>query len=162
MSTREVLFESQPGHRLPFKRGSSQRSSLFQDFSQRRLQFVTTFRCNQWFPSTRIQQSKGNVSKFDCLTLEDRTDRLHRNVITNYQSTLRTSQMTTSHLHRGGSLKSRRCFMLFIACSSRKMASHLRPCTSFPYLARLFLTHKQCFSFLAHNSLQVQKIFIRI
>jgi hypothetical protein len=49
---------------------------------------------------------------FDCLTLEDGTDRLFRNV-DNYQSSLsNTPEERRSCLHRGGSLKSRKvgCF----------------------------------------------------
>jgi hypothetical protein len=48
----------------------------------------------------------------DCFSLEDGTNTLSRNV-DNYQSTLRSiPEERRSHLHRGGSLKSRTLFYL--------------------------------------------------
>ena len=46
----------------------------------------------------------------DCLTLEDGTDRLSRNFVKKCFSKLRKiPEERRSHLHRGGSLKSRAC-----------------------------------------------------
>jgi hypothetical protein len=56
---------------------------------------------------------RGQSFKEDSLTLEDETDRLSRNDA-DYQYTLRNSpEEQKSHLHRGGSLKSRSILQLY-------------------------------------------------
>ena len=63
---------------------------------------VPTFRDNLSVPSSRVRKS------WDFLTIEDETDRLSQNVVLNYHSTLRKiPEERSSHLDRGGSLKSR-------------------------------------------------------
>jgi hypothetical protein len=55
-------------------------------------------------------------SRVSLLTLEDRTDRLFRKSVTNYQSTLRNmAEGRRSHLHRGRSLKQKYVAPNFIA-----------------------------------------------
>jgi hypothetical protein len=86
---------------------------LFWEVARRRLvvgyrRFETTHqsRLQGWCsPITAWPEKMGS---FDCLALEYRTDRLSRNIITNYQPTLRNiadKQMT--QIHCDGSLKSR-------------------------------------------------------
>ena len=79
------------------------RSAFFWDLTQRR--YLPTFPDNLPAPSPRVKQSRPFFS--DCLTRENGTGKLFRNV-GNYQSALRNiSEERISRLHRGGSLKSR-------------------------------------------------------